>query len=73
MNRPDNYILKLNTVKSNLRIQVMHCQRSLQLLNNIKLDADYTAEATIVEKDNIDLLVNLIGNGVQTLEDIEWE
>jgi hypothetical protein len=72
MSRPDSYILKLAKIESNLCIQIMHCKKYLQLLNDIKLDDSYETDATTLEKSNIDLLITLIGGGLQTLEGIQW-
>jgi hypothetical protein len=71
--RPDSYILELIQVKSNLRMQIMHCNRNLDAVNHIKLNPNYDAAATTLEKSNFDTLINLISQGLEVLESIVWE
>ena len=72
MARPDNYILKLNDLKNNIIIQIMHCHKTLNELESIKLDSEYTNSAVQLEKDNIDTIIALITNGIAALETITW-
>jgi hypothetical protein len=71
--RPDSYILKLENIKMHLKGQIIHCQRTLSLINAIELDAGYTSSATALEKANIDSLQTLTANGLAALQAIVWE
>lgn len=73
MTRPDSYILKLEKVERNLQMQIMHCRKSLTMLEDIKIDDNYTDSASALEKNNIDALIELITNGLSVLEAIVWE
>lgn len=73
MSRPDFYILSLDLVKKNLEMQILHCKKSFSLLEDIKLDSNYDDDATTLEKNNIDSLITLVGNGLIVLEAISWE
>jgi hypothetical protein len=73
MTRPDTYVLELNLVKVNLKTQIMHCKRTLDLLIKVKNDVNYIEAATVLEKANIDNLITLITGGLAQLESIVWE
>jgi hypothetical protein len=73
MTRTDDYVLRLNRLKSNLRIQIMHCTKSLNDLQDIKAFCDYETSATTLEKSNIEELIVLIGGGLEVLSQIVWQ
>jgi RecA-family ATPase len=73
MIRPDNFILKLSKIKKNLNMQIMHCEYTLQALDEVKTDVDYESAATVIEKSNIESLITLIEDGLEQLKLIVWE
>lgn len=73
MSRPDTYIIKLSRLKTEIDLLIMHCKVTLNKLTEIKLDTNYEADAVSLEKSNVDSLITLISDGLQTLEGVRWE
>jgi hypothetical protein len=71
--RPDSYILLLNKVKGNLRQKINCANNFLQLLNQTKLDPNYTISANELEKANIDELILMLQQMIETLNAIVWQ
>ncbi|MFA5369084.1 MAG: hypothetical protein WC303_03765 [Candidatus Paceibacterota bacterium] len=73
MSRPDTYIIKLDRLKTEIDLQIMHCKITLNKLTEIKLDTNYEGDAVSLEKSNVDSLITLISDSLQTLEGVRWE
>jgi hypothetical protein len=73
MSRPDTYCLHLAAAKANIATQIVHCTATLNVLSETIADQNYNEAATDLEKSNFNTLIQLITNGLTSLQDIIWD
>lgn len=73
MSRPDSLILGLDDLKKEINQLLMHCTLVLNKALEIESDSNYAADATTIEKDNVEVtIVPTLTAGKATLEALVW-
>jgi hypothetical protein len=72
MSRADSYILKLNNLKSNQKMQIICATNNKKLLQDMVADINYSEAATATEKQNIESLLTLEQQLITNLTAIVW-